>query len=290
MKEQNPFRASLAEKFSQFEAEPSKDIWPQIAEGLEEKRKIIPMWLKLGSVAAALILLFCFFLVWQNLTKKEQSHQEDLVSKEVILNPTDNSLRNNPPSVTRKTKMNDDNEHSGKVEDSHIVAEIDLPGSASNDSSAFVQQTNAMLSSSQLPSNAGHDSMEFISSSPEKEYKLEITPVSHTRKFEFDQLSIHSSLASTDLRETIIHSLHSQKDDITNKANGISAASESNLDSPGRMDSVILIASRHMSNFLGNDDVVEENYKFNDKEEYRSFSIRIGSFTFSRKNHKKLIN
>jgi len=56
MSERKNIDKLFQEKFKDFEAEPSAEMWPRIEAKLKEKkdRKIIPFWWKLSGVAAAL--------------------------------------------------------------------------------------------------------------------------------------------------------------------------------------------------------------------------------------------
>lgn len=62
MKERKNIDRLYQEKFKDFEATPREAVWKNIAEKLEEKDRkkplILPLWFKLGGIAAALALIF----------------------------------------------------------------------------------------------------------------------------------------------------------------------------------------------------------------------------------------
>ena len=60
MKKNKNIDELFKERFKNFEASPSPDVWNKIQTKLEEKddRKVIPLWFKLGGVAALFALLF----------------------------------------------------------------------------------------------------------------------------------------------------------------------------------------------------------------------------------------
>lgn len=62
MKERKNIDRLYQEKFKDFEATPREAVWKNIAEKLEEKNRkkpaILPLWYKLGGVAAALAVIF----------------------------------------------------------------------------------------------------------------------------------------------------------------------------------------------------------------------------------------
>jgi len=59
MKEKKHIDQLFKESFKNFEASPSPQVWENIQAKLKEKedRKVIPLWLKLGGVAAILALM-----------------------------------------------------------------------------------------------------------------------------------------------------------------------------------------------------------------------------------------
>ena len=66
MKEKKSIDRIFQEKFKDFEAEPREQVWDQISARLDKKEKkrpfIIPLWLKVGGVAAVLGLVVASIL------------------------------------------------------------------------------------------------------------------------------------------------------------------------------------------------------------------------------------
>jgi hypothetical protein len=60
MKKNKNIDKLFKERFKNFEASPSPDVWNKIQAKLKEKddRKVIPLWFKLGGIAALFALLF----------------------------------------------------------------------------------------------------------------------------------------------------------------------------------------------------------------------------------------
>ena len=60
MKERKNIDRLFQEKFKDFEAHPSDQVWENIAraKAIKKDRKVVPLWLRLGGIAAALAILF----------------------------------------------------------------------------------------------------------------------------------------------------------------------------------------------------------------------------------------
>ena len=61
MKENKNIERLFQEKFKDFEVTPPDFVWENIQSKLhpeEKKRRIVPLWFKVGSIAASLTLLF----------------------------------------------------------------------------------------------------------------------------------------------------------------------------------------------------------------------------------------
>ena len=73
MKKNKNIDEYFKERFKNFEVSPSPDVWNKIQAKLKEKdvRKVIPIWYKLGGVAALFALLF--FLLVVIIKKKTQA-------------------------------------------------------------------------------------------------------------------------------------------------------------------------------------------------------------------------
>ncbi|HAJ81880.1 MAG TPA: hypothetical protein DCO64_05510, partial [Zunongwangia profunda] len=70
MKEKKNIDRLFQEKFKDFEHTPKEDVWKNIAEKLQEKQEkkpvILPLWYKLGGVAAVLAIILAGVYFLQN--------------------------------------------------------------------------------------------------------------------------------------------------------------------------------------------------------------------------------
>lgn len=78
MKEKKNIDRLFQEKFKDFEKSPQEDMWNRISEELDKKEKpsralIIPLWLKVGSVAAILAIILSTVLLQQNSNTPEKN-------------------------------------------------------------------------------------------------------------------------------------------------------------------------------------------------------------------------
>ncbi len=92
MKEKKNIDRLFQEKFKNFEAHPSDNVWNAIADSQKKKddRKIIPFWFKLGGIAAALLLLFGISTVL--LSDNANSKEQEIVSSPDIKAPSTQSV------------------------------------------------------------------------------------------------------------------------------------------------------------------------------------------------------
>lgn len=59
MKEKKNIDRLFQEKFKNFEAHPSERVWADIVKNQKkDNRRVIPLWWKVGGIAAGLVLLF----------------------------------------------------------------------------------------------------------------------------------------------------------------------------------------------------------------------------------------
>lgn len=70
MKEKKHIDRIFQEKFKDFEANPPEEMWDRIASNLDKKKKkrpfVIPLWFKIGGVAAVLVIIAAGFLFTRN--------------------------------------------------------------------------------------------------------------------------------------------------------------------------------------------------------------------------------
>lgn len=105
------------EKFKDFGELPDDKVWQRLEASLDEKkknRKVIPIWWKLGGIAAALALLF--FVI--NPFEKEENVAPAITDTEKIELNTDGQIVNEDvePKITIEEKPQEDTTGSGVVE------------------------------------------------------------------------------------------------------------------------------------------------------------------------------
>lgn len=126
MKEKKNIDRIFQEKFKDFESEPREKVWENIASKLDKKEKkrplIIPLWLKLGGVAAVLAIILASILF----TNTQGSFTEE---REVVFDETEESTQNegakNAPKIENK-----------KVDPREQVASEDIITKSREESSA----------------------------------------------------------------------------------------------------------------------------------------------------------
>jgi hypothetical protein len=80
MKEQKNIDRLFQEKFKDFEVFPQEFVWHQIEKKLpakKSKRKVIPLFWKLGGVASSLVFIGCLYFLYENNTISK--HEENIV-------------------------------------------------------------------------------------------------------------------------------------------------------------------------------------------------------------------
>lgn len=112
MKEKKNIDRLFQEKFKDFEQTPREDVWKNIAEKLQEKQEkkpvILPLWYKLGGVAAvlAIILASVYFLQNSPATFTEPQITFDIEESQLptIEMPADSPLNNANKTLEEITK------------------------------------------------------------------------------------------------------------------------------------------------------------------------------------------
>lgn len=83
MKEKKNIDRLFQEKFKDFEVHPSDQVWQNIVEAKKKKkdRKVVPIWWRLGGVAAiALLLVTMGISLWNNNTSNENNNTPEFVT------------------------------------------------------------------------------------------------------------------------------------------------------------------------------------------------------------------
>lgn len=119
MKENRNIDELFEERFKNFEAKPSPRVWENIQAELHKKkdRKVIPLWIKLGSVAALLALLLTVGnWVFNPLNNNDNPYitQEDVINTQKESNASENAIfekeTNNLNSQVASEDIKTDNE------------------------------------------------------------------------------------------------------------------------------------------------------------------------------------
>src|SRR6476661_6118312 len=123
MKERKNIDRLFQEKFKDFDAAPQEYMWNRIEAELNQKKKrrIIPFWLQMTGIAAALLIGLFIAVKLLNLgntpeTKVvyDQSHPQKSDSEKVGNNPSGENTLKSAPTILPDTE-NDENQNSDVV-------------------------------------------------------------------------------------------------------------------------------------------------------------------------------
>ena len=135
MKEKKNIDRIFQEKFKDFEAEPHEKVWDNIASKLDKKDKkrplIIPLWLKVGGVAAVLALILASLLFTNN--------QNSVTGEpEVVFENPDKSteVKNSNKDSSEENNKTNTSEEQIAAEEKDDVSENDEINAASNNKSS----------------------------------------------------------------------------------------------------------------------------------------------------------
>lgn len=278
MKEKETFNALLQEAFKPYKAEPAEDLWPLIESEIKIPlaRKRVPMWYYTTPIAATILILVGLWFMWKNVdVNTNKIITQSLREKDSLQDEEKQFIL--PPSLL--TEANTVSEPSSLA----IVRNNKRKGNIRTYSKKNVIPPPSTISQIMGPSsksvNIGEPEQEELSNYPE--HRLPLVKVSK-------QVIFSSSLPSQDPLAINTQHLSPNLSKGLNQALPIARLPLNPNES--KLDSMILYASRTMSQLVGNEESVVERYDSTPDEEYRSFSLKIGSFTFSKKYHRKIIN
>ena len=154
MKEKKNIDRIYQEKFKDFEREPSDKVWENISTRLDKKDKkdpvIIPLWMKIGSIAAVLALILASLLFVEN---------EGPITGEpevVFENPddiSDKESKKNPEAI--ESEENERKSSSEEVTfDDQKTLEGNENGKSNNRSSSAITSSEGLKSNSTKPTNS----------------------------------------------------------------------------------------------------------------------------------------
>jgi len=140
------------EKFEEFSDVPTEKVWKSIEASLNKKKKnrmAIPLWWKLGGIAAALALgLFLInpFKGTVEITPKITDIENSNIEKEGKKNPT-NDIINAMPQVTKSeaSKINENNDAESRADVSEATGQQNDKQNAIDSNGAVVEQGNNQI-------------------------------------------------------------------------------------------------------------------------------------------------
>ena len=146
------------EGFKNFEATPSPQVWDKIQAKLEEKedRKVIPLWFKLGGVAALLALLLTVGNAVFDLPFNNNNTTPTITegNTEINTQDTNNNIINKENEVDKVEITSEDTKTNNAVEDNLKETGISNSSNISETEIAFENDTKAVSeNNSREPSN-----------------------------------------------------------------------------------------------------------------------------------------
>ena len=148
MKDKKNIDRLFTERFKDFEATPSPEVWDRIKEKLKEEeddRKLIPIWWKWAGVAALLVLLitagkFVFF-------PDSSTVSTEIVEETPITDPQDNneSIVSNAETGEKQSSSNPATDSQGEAQDSSIDKNFDQTDNALTDTDRSPEKSESII-------------------------------------------------------------------------------------------------------------------------------------------------
>ncbi|MEJ6791667.1 MAG: hypothetical protein QNK89_02730 [Lacinutrix sp.] len=115
MSEKKHIDRLFQEKFKDFEAKPSSNVWAGIQNKMQDPeqkpKKVLPLWLRFASIAAALILLFTIVKLAFNNENKDNNNTTIVETKTTeSINTNSKSIDTNNSKDSKNTIENNNNE------------------------------------------------------------------------------------------------------------------------------------------------------------------------------------
>ena len=165
MKEKKNIDRLFQEKFKDFEAQPREEVWAAIAARQKEKQKrVIPLWIKLGGVAAVLALLFLagdFWLIENTETPQVvQQEKADETHADSLNTQTDYRFVNEAEAIEKDTNDKAQPQETNPVPNS-IATKAEKP-TVANTAKTTVVTTNPThkASDTKIVSQSGNNNAE----------------------------------------------------------------------------------------------------------------------------------
>jgi len=221
MNERKNIERIFQEKFKNFEVNPPDEVWGNIEEKLEEKkrRRVIPFWWKLSGVAA---LLLIGFLITKSVFNSNSIPQNSVVndSNQQKINTTDNGSEktqenNSIKSTSIEAVVTKPTDKNGNSENSFKTNYVTNPSKTAIADGKFVKQnstkrkSNVKNSSSSIPKTVFGNSENQIAVNKEKNYGLNSDKTivqtesisSNTKTINLDELKNNNSIATTEVEK-----------------------------------------------------------------------------------------
>ncbi|WP_300570463.1 hypothetical protein [Flavobacterium sp.] len=171
MSERKNIERLFQEKFKDFEVEPTPQVWEGIASKLEKKenkRRVIPFWLKASGIAASLVLGYFVadqYTGWSSEFNSDKNNSETIVSSEASNdNKENNAAVKQKNSTTKNDNINEQNSQKTSIVANENVQDHQKNTSKINQST--LKTSNAGLVSSEKIGNKKANSSEKRNLSP----------------------------------------------------------------------------------------------------------------------------
>ena len=253
MKDKKHIDKLFKDRFKDFEVSPSPEVWGSIQASLESRkknRKIIPLFWKVGGVAALLALLFTIGISIYNSSKVDSNIVTNDESTEQIENDTnvlnkDNTihkveiaseeqLNNSPESVENSSeKINNSSTESEKV--NYNTPTYNKTKIANSNSSEKITNPNKSQIKSQVPvGNAQKEAVAITTEAQKISEKINteiVGPVNKNEtilKKEIGNSEIAKTDVATDVTKKEAISENTKNEDLTKKQSILDAINEQN--------------------------------------------------------------
>jgi hypothetical protein len=233
MKKNKNIDELFKERFKNFEATPSPDVWNKIQAKIKEKddRKLIPLWIKLGGIAALLALVFTLGnsmlnaplnktnapIVNENPTEINSENTNNIIvdnhdviqdeivliednnevksTDELLVKKSSNSINKSQEANTSETTVASNNKKSTISENSEVI--ITEKEDIANDNSNLLDKTNEQLVNKDSEINKNIEAVavnENVNDKSEKSSNTENTEVvkEENKKSIFDAINENS--------------------------------------------------------------------------------------------------
>lgn len=302
MKEKKNIDRLFQEKFKNFEAQPSDQVWANIVAAQKEKddRKVVPLWWKVGGIAAALAILLGLGnliavststendanIVEQNAQEKtiDQSSKDDSfknIDEEAIVISNDNSIHEeDDATLTTLNSSKASSSHTGASSNSNlqktkvVAASGTTISTYNNDNTTFTQNEQAGSSSSRetqatnnkgLVAHGADSSSNDLNTTTKESSTLGDNPKTATiKKDPLNTVQEETAIAGQTTEETLKKDLVAEANKIKEELNKEEAAAlQENLSPRNRWDVGAIAAPVYYSDFGGSG--LDDRFADNDK-------------------------